>query len=115
MMLGKLSISAAIFFGTWSILKIYADEMGLTFTFVPAIACALIAFVLSSMFLSLFEAAIDTILLCFLEDSEVNDGTVQKPYYMSKALMQITKVTNVKMVESKKVTSAPASLQTEEY
>lgn len=118
MLLGKLAISAAVFFGSWSVLKVYADELGLTFTFVPAIACALIAFILSTIFLSLFESAIDTILLCFLEDSEMNDGTVQKPYYMSKALMNITKVTNIKMVESKKVTavSAPATpIKTAEF
>ena len=30
--------------------------------------------------------AIDTIFLCFCEDSEQNDG-VTKPYYMSKGLM----------------------------
>jgi hypothetical protein len=83
MFLGKLAITAAVFFGTWTILKLKADELGLSFTFVPAIVCALIAFVLASMFLSLFEASIDTILLCFLEDSELNDGTAHKPYYMS--------------------------------
>lgn len=87
MFLGKLSICAAVFFGTWSILKLKADELGLSFTFVPAIVCALIAFVLASMFLSLFECSIDTILLCFLEDSEVNDGTAQKPYYMSQVYL----------------------------
>jgi choline transporter-like protein 2/4/5 len=91
-----------------------ADELGLSFTFVPAIVCALIAFVLASFFLSLFESSIDTILLCFLEDSEVNDGTAQKPYYMSQALMNLTKVVNVKMVESKVKRSSvqPAPVKT---
>ena len=33
--------------------------------------------------------AVDTLFLCFLEDLERNDGTPEKPYYMSKSLRQI--------------------------
>jgi len=33
-----------------------------------------------------FQMAIDTVFLCFCEDSEMNDG-LEKPYYMSKGLM----------------------------
>jgi choline transporter-like protein 2/4/5 len=28
--------------------------------------------------------AVDTLFLCFLEDLERNDGTPERPYYMSK-------------------------------
>ena len=33
--------------------------------------------------------AVDTLFLCFLEDLERNDGSIEKPYYMSKSLKQI--------------------------
>ena len=33
--------------------------------------------------------AVDTLFLCFLEDLERNDGTPEKPYYMSKNLRKI--------------------------
>jgi len=33
--------------------------------------------------------AVDTLFLCFLEDSERNDGSEEKPYYMPKELMGI--------------------------
>ena len=33
--------------------------------------------------------AVDTLFLCFLEDLERNDGTPEKPYYMSKSLRKI--------------------------
>ena len=33
------------------------------------------------------QMTIDTIFLCFCEDSERNDG-ISKPYYMSKGLME---------------------------
>ena len=33
--------------------------------------------------------AVDTVFLCFLEDLERNDGTANKPYFMSKSLMSL--------------------------
>ena len=30
---------------------------------------------------------VDTLLLCFCEDVKIDDGTEEKPYYMSKNLM----------------------------
>ena len=40
--------------------------------------------------------AVDTTFICFLEDSEHNDGSSEKPYYMSKALLDILGKTNKK-------------------
>lgn len=33
--------------------------------------------------------AVDTLFLCFLEDMERNDGTPEKPYFMSRGLQKI--------------------------
>ena len=33
--------------------------------------------------------AVDTLFLCFLEDLERNDGSREKPYYMSSSLKKI--------------------------
>lgn len=33
--------------------------------------------------------AVDTLFLCFLQDIEVNDGTPEKPYFMSRDLKKI--------------------------
>jgi hypothetical protein len=41
------------------------------------------------VFFDVYEMAVDTLFLCFLEDIERNDGTAEKPYYMSKDLRQI--------------------------
>ena len=30
------------------------------------------------------DVAIDTLFLCFLQDSEINDGSKEKPFFMSK-------------------------------
>lgn len=40
-------------------------------------------------FFNTYSMAISTIFICFLEDLERNDGSAQKPYFMSKSLMKI--------------------------
>ena len=37
----------------------------------------------SSAFFGVYSMAVDTLFLCFLEDLERNDGSQEKPYYMS--------------------------------
>ena len=46
----------------------------------------LFAYLIAHTFIGVYEMAIDTIFLCFCEDSTRNDG-INKPYYMSKDLM----------------------------
>ncbi|CAK9295939.1 unnamed protein product [Gordionus sp. m RMFG-2023] len=47
------------------------------------------AYFVSRIFFGVYEMAVDTLFLCFLEDCERNDGSPQKPYYMSKDLKRI--------------------------
>uniref|UniRef100_A0A3P8ZLR3 Choline transporter-like protein n=1 Tax=Esox lucius TaxID=8010 RepID=A0A3P8ZLR3_ESOLU len=47
------------------------------------------AYFISQAFFSVYSMCADTLFICFLEDLERNDGTVQKPYYMSRNLMKI--------------------------
>ena len=42
---------------------------------------------------------VDTIFICFCEDSEMNDG-VRKPYFMSKSLMVSSELSEKNMRES---------------
>ena len=56
--------------------------------FWPQIAASvLFAYLIADSFIGVYEMAIDTIFLCFCEDSSRNDG-INKPYYMSRDLMQ---------------------------
>ena len=43
----------------------------------------LFAYLIAHTFIGVYEMAIDTIFLCFCEDSTQNDG-INKPYYMSR-------------------------------
>jgi len=54
------------------------------------------AFVIASCFFSVYGMAVDTLFLCFLEDLERNDGSAEKPYYMSKELKEILGKKNVR-------------------
>lgn len=44
------------------------------------------AYFIAQSFMDTYEMAIDTILMCFCEDCERNDGSQSKPYYMSEEL-----------------------------
>ena len=43
---------------------------------------------------SVFHMAVDTLFLCAMEDLEVNDGSPEKPYLMTRGLMNALGVKN---------------------
>jgi hypothetical protein len=69
------------------------------------------SYCIASAFFKVYAMAISTIFMCFLEDLERNDGSAQKPYFMSKSLMKIlgkknettssTEVINIKITNKK--------------
>ncbi|KAK4473814.1 hypothetical protein MN116_003148 [Schistosoma mekongi] len=69
----------------------------LHYTLVPLCIVILSSYFVASLFSSVFEMGVDTIFLCFLEDLERNDGSTERPYYMSKSLLNILGKRNVKL------------------
>ncbi|KAL8625988.1 hypothetical protein ACOMHN_012580 [Nucella lapillus] len=61
----------------------------LHFRLVPVIILVLGSYLVSSCFFNVYDMAVDTLFLCFLEDLERNDGSPDKPYYMSKGLQKL--------------------------
>ncbi len=61
------------------------------YVWLPVLLGAICAYLIADTFIGVYGMAIDTIFLCFCEDSDRNDG-IRKPYYMSKGLMEF--VTN---------------------
>ncbi|KAI0213012.1 Choline transporter-like protein 2 [Lamellibrachia satsuma] len=61
----------------------------LNFYLVPVIIIIIGTYVIASGFFSVYSMGVDTVFLCFLEDLERNDGSAEKPYYMSKDLMEL--------------------------
>jgi choline transporter-like protein 2/4/5 len=60
------------------------DAMG-----VSVIVTAVGTYIIASVFFSVQTVAVKTIFLCFVEDSERNDGSEERPYYMSNKLKQL--------------------------
>lgn len=61
----------------------------LNYYWMPIIVVVVGAYLIAHGFFSVYNMCVDTLFLCFLEDLERHDGTMQKPYYMSKNLMKI--------------------------
>lgn len=59
------------------------------YSWLPVVTIAVGCFFISSLFFSVYNMAVDTLFLCFLEDLERNDGSEERPYYMSKDMMKI--------------------------
>lgn len=84
------SIGVASFFifsGEVKAVQEHLPEMNYYLT--PVIIITIGTFFIATAFFSVYGMAVDTLFLCFLEDCERNDGSPEKPYFMSKDLMKI--------------------------
>ncbi|XP_065068597.1 choline transporter-like protein 4 isoform X2 [Rhopilema esculentum] len=84
--IGKLTVVMGIAVGSFYWFK---DRKDLNYYLAPVMIITVGAYMIVSAFFSVYEMSIDTIFLCFLEDSERHDGSPEKPYYMSKSLKKI--------------------------
>ncbi|KAL0850385.1 hypothetical protein ABMA28_012206 [Loxostege sticticalis] len=92
--LSKVLISIGVGFAVYYLLQwnlVYEVTQGerLHYNYVPAVILSIATYLISSIFFSVYSMAVDTLFLCFLEDCERNDGSPEKPYFMSKNLMRI--------------------------
>jgi hypothetical protein len=88
----------------------YYTDNPLNYVAASVFVIVIIGYVVSSMFLYVYDMAIDTIFLCFCEDCERNDGSAERPYRMSKALQGLANVkTGTKPVPKNKVAPEPPS------
>lgn len=70
------------------VLRNYND---INFIAAPVGVVFIFAFLIASCFLTIYEMCIDTLFLCFCEDSRVNDGSSGKQYFMSTSLMNFVR------------------------
>ncbi|KAK9719051.1 Plasma-membrane choline transporter [Popillia japonica] len=86
--LSKIAIVVGVSASIYSII-VYVSQTEITYIFVPVVFVAVCAYFICTVFFTVYTMAIDTLFLCFLEDCERNDGSPEKPYFMSKGLMQV--------------------------
>ncbi|XP_041463983.1 choline transporter-like protein 1 isoform X1 [Lytechinus variegatus] len=112
--LGKLmvvAITAAIgvaIMGTMQQLMFYA---------VPVVVTCIFAYIIAGSMLSVYEMAVDTLLLCFCEDARINDGSPDKPYFMDRDLMEFVSnsTDTIDGLENKKRVRVPTEDQPETH
>ena len=66
-----------------------AREPNLNYYFVPVAIITVGVYFTASCFFSVYGMAVDTMFLCCMVDMEQNDGSRERPYYMSKSLRNI--------------------------
>lgn len=99
--ISKLLLTGAAGASTYFFILYNPDLVSVHYIAVPVVIVSVIAFLITSVFFSVYSMAVDTLFLCFLEDIERNDGTLEKPYYMSKHLMKILGKRNKAMTRTR--------------
>ncbi|XP_078387377.1 choline transporter-like protein 2 isoform X2 [Cetorhinus maximus] len=97
--LGKMLIVGGVgvfgfFFFTNQIVLFEDKAPTLNYYWVPLLTLIVGSYLVAHGFFSVYAMCVDTLFLCFLEDLERNDGSSERPYFMSKALLKILKKSN---------------------
>ncbi|KAM9311288.1 choline transporter-like protein 2 [Gastrophryne carolinensis] len=92
--LGKLLVVGcvgiiAFFFFTHRIKVVQDTAPALNYYWVPILTVIIGSYLIAHGFFSVYNMCVDTLFLCFCEDLERNDGSLERPYYMSPELSQI--------------------------
>jgi len=61
----------------------------LNYIYTPVVCIVIGSYCIASSFFGVYNMAVDTLFLCFLEDLERNDGSAERPYSMSTSLQKI--------------------------
>uniref|UniRef100_A0A8C1IFA4 Choline transporter-like protein n=1 Tax=Cyprinus carpio TaxID=7962 RepID=A0A8C1IFA4_CYPCA len=102
--LGKLLIVGIVgicsfFFFTGKIKMVEVAAPSLNYYWVPILTVVIGAYLIAHGFFSVYAMCVDTLFLCFCEDLERNDGSSDKPFFMSPDLHQI--LSTEKMIPAK--------------
>ncbi|KXS20695.1 DUF580-domain-containing protein [Gonapodya prolifera JEL478] len=113
--IGKLCITAGVAFVGY----VYLDRQSAVYQVqllpVPVAIIGIEAFIIANTFLGVYRMAIDTIFLCFCEDCEKNDGSPERPFYMSATLQGITNNKNQKLPAAQTRIVASRKVAVDEY
>ncbi|XP_063305558.1 choline transporter-like protein 2 isoform X2 [Pelobates fuscus] len=108
--LGKLLIVGcvgilAFFFFTHRIRIVQDTAPTLNYYWVPILTVVIGSYLIAHGFFSVYAMCVDTLFLCFCEDLERNDGSLERPYYMSPELREILLKNNPETLKSSETES----------
>ncbi|PIO34031.1 hypothetical protein AB205_0188620 [Aquarana catesbeiana] len=92
--LGKLLVVGcvgilAFFFFTHRIRIVQDTAPTLNYYWVPILTVIVGSYLIAHGFFSVYGMCVDTLFLCFLEDLERNDGSTERPFFMSPNLQKL--------------------------
>ncbi|KAM6914223.1 choline transporter-like protein 2 isoform 2-T2 [Lycodopsis pacificus] len=88
LIVGLVGIFAFFFFS--GRVKAFEDTAPhLHYYWVPILTVVVGSYLIAHGFFSVYAMCVDTLFLCFCEDLERNDGSAERPYYMSSTLREI--------------------------
>ncbi|KAL1781696.1 choline transporter 2 isoform X2 [Sigmodon hispidus] len=104
-LLGKLLIVGSVgilafFFFTHRIRIVQDTAPPLNYYWIPILTVIIGSYMIANGFFSVYGMCVDTLFLCFLEDLERNDGSAERPYFMSSSLKKLLNKTNKKVAEA---------------
>jgi len=112
--LGKLVIMAGaatlsyLVFSNQYFPELHDNVPTLNYFVTPVVAIVIGTYFITSSFFGVYEMAVDTLFLCFLEDLDRNDGTPSKPYFMPKGLQKVVgKMNELQMKNTKEEEEKP--------
>ncbi|XP_042853525.1 choline transporter-like protein 5 isoform X2 [Panthera tigris] len=85
---GCIGVLAFLLF-TQRLPTIIEGPTSLNYYWVPLLTVIIGSYLVAHGFFSVYAMCVDTIFICFLEDMERNDGSTERPYYMSQSLLKI--------------------------
>ncbi|XP_036426523.1 choline transporter-like protein 2 [Colossoma macropomum] len=102
--LGKLLIVGIVgvcsfFFFSGKIKVVEEAAPSLNYYWVPIVTVMFGTYIIAHGFFSVYGMCVDTLFLCFLEDLERNDGSAERPYFMSTSLQKTLNKKNKVMSE----------------
>ncbi|KAK7944932.1 hypothetical protein WMY93_000660 [Mugilogobius chulae] len=94
--LGKVLIATAVgavafLFFTKKLPLLREEVPQLNYCWLPLLTVVLGAYLIAHAFFSVYAMCVDTLFLCFCDDLERNDGSLERPYFMSPELHRILK------------------------
>uniref|UniRef100_A0A8D0AP27 Choline transporter-like protein n=1 Tax=Sander lucioperca TaxID=283035 RepID=A0A8D0AP27_SANLU len=79
----------AFFFFSGRVKAFESTAPHLHYYWVPILTVVVLSYFIAHGFFSVYAMCVDTLFLCFCEDLERNDGSAERPYYMSSTLHEI--------------------------
>lgn len=59
------------------------------YNILPLLIVGIISFLVAHSFFTIYEMVVDALMVCFCEDCRANDGTPERPYFMSDSLRKL--------------------------